>query len=85
MHFSQIEEEVLEFLTPEAVSLENIPQGGIYVNISESDSSNIQEVLENIENVPPPRKRCNSETLSNNLTGMVYCLYLYCFDIMFYV
>lgn len=77
MQFSPIEEEVLEFLTPEAVGLENIPQGGIYVNLSESDSCNVQ-VLENIENVPPPRKRCNSETttLSNNLTGMVYCLYL---------
>lgn len=50
--FTNFEEEVLEFLTPEAAGLEDIPEGGINLELNEKDQEveeiNVQTVEENI-------------------------------------
>lgn len=51
--FTNFEEEVLEFLTPEAAGLADIPEGGINVALNEKDQEeeeeiNMQTVGENI-------------------------------------
>lgn len=40
--FSSLEEELLDFITPEAAGLENIPQGGI--DLQEKSNYNFQEL-----------------------------------------
>lgn len=49
IHFSPLEENLLEFLTPEAAGMANIPQGGIYLNENQnidSQRSNISNTIE---------------------------------------
>lgn len=43
IYFSTLEEEVLEFLTPEVAGLQNIPEGGILETIEQTELQNVPE------------------------------------------
>lgn len=47
--FSIFEEEVLELLTPEAAGIENVPEGGIYIEENPIVEDIIQENTETME------------------------------------
>ncbi|XP_029171738.1 uncharacterized protein LOC114941061 [Nylanderia fulva] len=79
INFSPLEEELLDFLTPEAAGLENIPQGG--VSFLQDHSNNSQEIFsdentmqkteihfdETENNLPLKKKLCKGSTALNNL------------------
>lgn len=75
--FSTLEEELFEFLTPEAAGLENIPHGGINLdkeNSQEIYCDNNSEQVQNLEteNVPLHKKLRTSNMPLNNMNGMRY-------------
>lgn len=74
---SSLEEELLDFLTPEAAGLENVPQGGL--NIYQSAICDQEEIIENvpIQNpqyesnyLPPCKKLHTSNVVLNNFKGL---------------
>lgn len=78
--FSSLEEELLDFITPEAAGLDNIPQGGIALyettneTTIETDLDNVQvkqnfDSKENENRVPHKRLCQNNQFLKTN-TGM---------------
>jgi len=71
--FSSLEEELLEFITPEAAGLVNIPQGGfdVYGSVIEPDQTEEIYFDEN-ENQPPQKRLCKNYQFLNTNTGMVY-------------
>lgn len=73
--FSSLEEELLEFITPEAAGLDNIPQGGfdVYESVIEADLDDMQEIhFEDNENQPPQKRLCKNYQSLNTNTGMIY-------------
>ncbi|KYN50396.1 hypothetical protein ALC57_00033, partial [Trachymyrmex cornetzi] len=83
--FSPLKEELLEFITPEAAGLHNIPQGGFDVceSIVELDQDNIclQEIhVEEYENQPPQKRFCKNYQFLNTNTGVGFITsYTYCY------
>lgn len=88
--FSSLEEELLEFITPEAAGLENVPQGGINLNEEiDQDDVQIQDVYpEGKENILPRKRLCKHDQflkLNNNIGIYIsnvtkcYILQLYCY------
>jgi len=73
IYFSSLEEELLEFITPEAAGLDNIPQGGfdVYENVIEPDQTKEIHFDEN-ENQPPQKRLCKSYQFLNTNTGLLY-------------
>lgn len=78
--FSSLEEELLDFITPEAAGLENIPQGGI--NLQEKsnsqeysdDSIQIEDSNKFKENKNVPlctQLQCKDSTSLNDLKGNI--------------
>ncbi|XP_025997498.2 uncharacterized protein LOC105203464 isoform X3 [Solenopsis invicta] len=63
--FSSLEEDLLEFLTPESVGLSNIPQGGFDIaeNVIELDLDDLQE---NKENQSSQKRLCKHLFLNAN-------------------
>ncbi|XP_018392469.1 PREDICTED: uncharacterized protein LOC108771627 [Cyphomyrmex costatus] len=68
--FTNFEEEVIEFLTPEAAGLEGIPEGGINLTLNEKDQEveeiNVQTVEENTEIDMEINE--NAENISTNIS-----------------
>lgn len=85
--FSPLEEELLEFITPEAAGFEDIPQGGIYIkkNVDSTLQGTDSHYLvrgtkpDGNENIPPTKRLCtniimdanNSKGLANNVFNFV--------------
>lgn len=74
--FSSLEEELLDFITPEAAGLDNIPQGGIDLHETtiETNLDNVQakqnlDSKEN-ENRLPHKRLCQNYQFLKTNTGM---------------
>lgn len=75
IYFSPLEEELLNFITPEAAGLDNIPQGGIYSHdtcIEIDPDTQDKENLHFEENqILPPKRLCQNYQ-SQTITSMIY-------------
>lgn len=90
INFSPLEENLLEFLTPEAAGLQDIPEGGLYVdknqnfdsqeNTIEYSDERMEEHEQN-ENVAPNTNvtpiQCASISKTNIFQSMILTLQLY--------
>lgn len=67
-----LEEELLNFITPEAAGMENIPQGGIYLCENITDPCDAQEKQNFKENEKelPHKKFCTNNQFLETSTGI---------------